>query len=249
MTPEVALNLYSARVAMEQDLEGAIAGIADIGYRNVELAGYHGRSPEEFKRLLDANRLRAVSAHVPIARFANEMDTVIAEAKLLGLEALVVPWLSPEQRVPEFIDDLPVKLNEWGETVRSNRLRFAYHNHDFEYSIGFGERSLMEILLADTHPDFVDFEPDLYWIAEAGIDPVEQLLEMHPRVRMIHAKDRAADGSIANVGGGIFDWDAIIAASKRVMAAYLIVERDDPTDLMSDLGESYRFLETKLASV
>ncbi|HET7056707.1 MAG TPA: hypothetical protein VFI12_09610, partial [Thermomicrobiales bacterium] len=108
---------------------------------------------------------------------------------------------------------------------------------------------LMEILLADTHPDFVDLEPDLYWIAEAGIDPVEQLLEMHPRVRMIHAKDRAADGAIANVGSGIFDWDAIIAASKRVMATYLIVERDDPTDLMSDLSDSYRFLETKLASV
>ncbi|HEX3303587.1 MAG TPA: sugar phosphate isomerase/epimerase [Thermomicrobiales bacterium] len=248
MTPEIAVNLYSAREAMAQDLEGTLAAISRIGYRNVELAGYHGCDPERFKRILDANNLRAVSAHVPIDRFENELEVVIGEARLLGLDALVVPWLSPEQRTVDFIKDLFAKLNAWGEKVVENRMRLAYHNHDFEYSIMLRDRSMMEILLADTHADFVDLEPDLYWIAEAGFDPVHQLLEMHPRVRMIHAKDRAADGSIANVGSGVLDWDGIFRAAERVMANYLIVEHDFPTDLVADLTASYQFLSGRLAT-
>jgi sugar phosphate isomerase/epimerase len=248
VTPEIAVNLYSAREAMAQDLEGTLAVIAGIGYRNVELAGYHGCNPEEFKSLLDANNLRAVSAHIPIGRFENELEVVIGEARLLGLDALVVPWLSPEQRTVEFVKDLPAKLNSWGERVAENRMRLAYHNHDFEYAIMLNDRSLMEFLLADTHADFVDLEPDLYWIAEAGIDPVRQLLEMHPRVRMIHVKDRAADGSIANVGSGLLDWDGIFRAAERVMASYLIVEHDFPTDLVADLTASFEFLTGRLAT-
>jgi len=247
VTPEIAVNLYSAREAMAQDLERTLAAVAEIGYRNVELAGYHGCSPAKFKRVLDAYNLRAISAHVPINRFENELEVVIGEARLLGLDALVVPWLSPDQRTAEFIDDLPIKLNTWGERIAENWMRLAYHNHDFEYMITLNDRSLMAILLADTHADFVDLEPDLYWVAEAGLDPVRELLEMHPRVRMIHVKDRAADGSVANAGSGVFDWDGIFRAAERVMANYLIVEHDFPTDLVADLTASYQFLSSRLA--
>ncbi len=248
MTPEIAVNLYSAREAMAQDLEGTLAAISAIGYRNVELAGYHECNPEQFKRFLDSHNLRAVSAHVPINRFENELEVVIGEARLLGLDALVVPWLSPEQRTVDFVEDLFAKLNAWGEKVAENRMRLAYHNHDFEYSIMLRDRSMMEILLADTHADFVDLEPDLYWIAEAGRDPVRELLEMHPRVRMIHVKDRAADGSIANVGSGVLDWDRIFRAAEHDMANYLIVEHDFPIDLVADLTASFRFLSGRLAT-
>jgi len=248
VTPEIAVNLYSAREALAYDLEGTLAAISRIGYRNVELAGYPGCSPEELNRLLRSHNLQAISAHVPINRFENELEVVIGEARLLGLDALVVPWLSPEQRTVEYVKDLFAKLNAWGEKVRENRLRLAYHNHDFEYSIMLRDRSMMEILIADTHADFVDLEPDLYWIAAAGFDPVHQLQAMHPRVRMIHVKDRAADGSIVNVGSGVLDWDGIFRAAEHEMANYLVVEHDHPTDLVADLTASYRFLSGRLAT-
>jgi sugar phosphate isomerase/epimerase len=247
VTPKIAVNLYSAREAMGQDLEGTLTGIASIGYRFVEMAGYHGHSPQAFKELLDANRLQAVSAHVPIERFENELDTVIAEGKLFGLDALVVPWLSPEQREFEFVRELPIKLNAWGEEIVKAGMRLAYHNHDFEYGIDIDGRSLMEVLLADAHPDHVDLEPDLFWIADAGLDPIRELKEMHPRVRMLHAKDRSADGTFANVGAGTFDWETIIAVARAAMVEYLIVEHDQPSDLIADLGESYRFLDELLS--
>lgn len=247
MTPKIAVNLYSAREAMGNDLEGTLAGIAAIGYRFVEIAGYHGRSPREFKTLLVENALQAISAHVSIDRFDNELDSVIAEGKLLGLDALVVPWLNPDQRERDFVRKLPLKLNDWGEHVTKAGMRLAYHNHDFEYEIDIDGRSLMEVLLADVHPDYVDLEPDLFWIAEAGLDPIRELSEMHPRVRMLHAKDRSADGRFANVGSGTFDWETIIAVAREAMVQYMIVEHDQPSDPIADLGESYRYLSALLA--
>ena len=215
MTPKVAIDLYSAREAKSKDLEGTLAGIARIGYRQVEMAGFHRRSPEAFKDLLNANGLEAVSAHVPIDRFENDRDAVIAEGKPFGLDALVVPWPSPAQRDLELVHELPIKLNAWSEEVTKAGMRLAYHNHDFEYAIDIDERSLMDVLLAYAHPDFVDLEPDLYWIAKAGRDPVRALKEMHPRVRMVHAKDRSADRKFADLGAGAFDWQTIIPVARR----------------------------------
>lgn len=242
MTLELGLNLYSAREAMAQDADSTLATLAGVGYRNVELAGYYGHEPSAFHELLKKHGLRAVAAHVPIDRFETELETVIAEAKMFGMHSLVVPWLSEEQRVPEFIRGLPIKLNAWGEEVVKAGMRLAWHNHEFEYEIRVDERTMMNLLLADTHPEYVDFEPDFNQIYRAGVDPLTELREMHPRVRLAHAKDVAADGSTVNVGRGIIDWQAIVATSKENMLDYLIIEHNQPADIEADLGESLRFL-------
>ena len=242
MTLELGLNLFSAREAMAQDADLTLATLAEIGYRNVELAGYYGHEPSAFHDLVNRHGLRVVAAHVPIGRFENELETVIAEAKMFGMHSLVVPWLSEEQRVPEFVRTLPAKLNAWGKSVVEAGMRLAWHNHEFEYEIMVDERTMMNLLLADTHPEYVDFEPDFNQIYRAGVDPLIELREMHPRVRIAHAKDVAADGSTVNVGRGVIDWEAIVEISKENMLDYLIIEHNQPEDIRADLGESLRFL-------
>jgi sugar phosphate isomerase/epimerase len=101
---------------------------------------------------------------------------------------------------------------------------------------------MMNLLLDDTHPEYVDFEPDFNQIYRAGVDPLIELREMHPRVRIAHAKDVAADGSTVNVGRGVIDWEAIVAISTENMLDYLIIEHNQPEDIRADLGESLRFL-------
>jgi sugar phosphate isomerase/epimerase len=248
MALEIGVQLYSAREAMQEDADSTLSGIAAAGYENVELAGYYGHSPEAFKDLLERNGLRAVAAHVPIARFEDELEAVIAEGKMFGFHSLVVPWLSPEQRTEEFIRTLPAKLNEWGKEVVKAGMRLAYHNHEFEYEIEINDRAMIQFLVADTHPDFVDIEPDLAQIAAAGYDPIVELERLNPRVRIIHAKDRAGDGTIVNVGSGEIDWDAVIAIAQTDRVDYLIVEHNQPRDVMADLGASHRYLIDRLAT-
>ena len=50
----VGLQLYSIRDAMAADVKGTLKKVSDMGYKNMELAGYsngkfYGFSPAEFK--------------------------------------------------------------------------------------------------------------------------------------------------------------------------------------------------------
>ncbi len=50
---DVGLQLYTLRNEMAQDFEGTLARVAELGYREMEFAGYFGRSPAEVRRILD----------------------------------------------------------------------------------------------------------------------------------------------------------------------------------------------------
>jgi hypothetical protein len=53
----VALELYSLRDDCAKDLPRMIAETAKIGYKGVEFAGYHGRSAQDLRKMLDDNGL------------------------------------------------------------------------------------------------------------------------------------------------------------------------------------------------
>src|SRR5207244_13205602 len=48
----IGLQLYTVRHQMEKDLEGTIGRVATTGYREVEVAGYLGKSPRDVRALL-----------------------------------------------------------------------------------------------------------------------------------------------------------------------------------------------------
>ena len=62
---KVGLQLYTVRSVMQQDFEGKLAKVAEIGYREVEFAGYDGHTPREVRAMLDRHGLTGPSAHVP----------------------------------------------------------------------------------------------------------------------------------------------------------------------------------------
>ena len=66
----------------QQHLEEALAGLSEIGYRNVEPFSFNGLSAEEFKALLRKYDLKAPSRHGD----TNEAtwDQHLADAKVLG---------------------------------------------------------------------------------------------------------------------------------------------------------------------
>ena len=50
---KVGLQLYTVRDLMKNDVEGTIAHVAEIGYKEVEFAGYFNKSPKEIRAMLD----------------------------------------------------------------------------------------------------------------------------------------------------------------------------------------------------
>src|SRR6267378_2902636 len=61
---KVGLQLYSVRDLMKTDMPGTLARVASIGYKEVEFAGYFGRTPAQVRALLKKNGLSSPSTHI-----------------------------------------------------------------------------------------------------------------------------------------------------------------------------------------
>lgn len=92
MKPEqLSVQMYTLRSITENDFESALKAVADIGYKNVELAGLQGLSAAGFKEILDKYGLKAPSAHVPYQAFEENAQAVVDDYKLIGAEWIIVP--------------------------------------------------------------------------------------------------------------------------------------------------------------
>ena len=94
--------------------------ISDLGYRNIEDAGYkdeafYGMQPLEYKAVLDSLGLVPISSHQAMISFDN-VDQTIADLKSVGFKYLVVP-IPP---MGQFTYD--VETNKMGMTGRSELL-------------------------------------------------------------------------------------------------------------------------------
>ena len=88
---QLSVQMYTLRSITENDFSAALKAVADIGYKNVELAGLQGLSAADFKALLDTYGLKAPSAHVPYSAFEEDAQAVADDYKLIGCEWVIVP--------------------------------------------------------------------------------------------------------------------------------------------------------------
>ena len=59
--PNIGIQLYTVRDLMAENLPLTIQRIADIGYKEVEFAGYFGKTSKEIKTILSDNGLKSPS--------------------------------------------------------------------------------------------------------------------------------------------------------------------------------------------
>ncbi|HEV7993296.1 MAG TPA: sugar phosphate isomerase/epimerase [Gemmatimonadaceae bacterium] len=247
---KVGLQLYTVRTLAEKDLDGTLAAVAAAGYQLVETHSLYGKSASELRAILDKHGLRTVSGHYGLAELEGGPDTVFQTAKTLGQEFVVLNWLDPAHRSPEFYKGFPALLNKFGAQAKGAGLRFAHHNHDFEFDTLGGSTPVIETVMANTDPALVSFEADLYWVYKAGTDPVS-FLERHPgRIVEIHLKDSTAAPAkaMADVGSGVIDWSKVLDAANRTGVRYAFVERDDTTAPVDTIRASRNYLGTLLAA-
>jgi sugar phosphate isomerase/epimerase len=247
MTEEpIALQLYTVRDLTSRDFIGALRQVAHAGYRAIELAGTNGVTPSDLRAALDDMGIRAVSAHVRLDDLRQPEDLLV-QLQTLGCSYAALAWLPPEERGSvEGARSLAERLNQWGKTFRDEGVRFGYHNHDFEFA-PLGSTTMFEILTAETNPDLVFFELDLYWSEYAGLDPAELIRRYAGRLPLLHMKDmRAGDRSFAPVGTGTLNWTTIIEAAKTAGTEWFIVEQDRSDRPLDDVRTSLQNLRTLL---
>jgi sugar phosphate isomerase/epimerase len=241
---KVGLQLYTVRDLMKADMPGTLAKVAAAGYQEVEFAGYFDRTPAQVVQMLRQNNLTSPSSHLPIDVFEKNTMATLADAKAIGNDWATLPWIPEERR--KTVDDWKrwaSAFNTFGTQAKSQGLRFAYHNHNFELTPIAGTRPL-DILLSGTDPSLVDFEMDIYWVVFGGGDPLDFINRYPGRFKMVHVKDSAGppDNKMVDVGSGVIDFKTIFANSDKAGIQHYFVEHDQPADPIATITNSARYL-------
>ncbi|HEY4079397.1 MAG TPA: sugar phosphate isomerase/epimerase [Burkholderiaceae bacterium] len=255
ITLQPGVQLYTVREEFKRDSRGTLAKIAALGYKEVEFAGYNGHEPAELRRWLDELGLTAPSVHIDYKTDVDGLGKVIDDARVLGHQYVVVPWVDPsEWRDLDGWQRRADRFNRLGARCAEAGLQFCYHNHHFEFGLLGGERPY-DILLARCDAKLVKMELDLFWAAVARQDLVALLRRDPDRFPLVHLKQAKAlpwaagiDPSTQNaatahavmtdVGPGVIDFVALLSDPAARGIKHGFVEHDVPVDEMGSLKAS-----------
>jgi sugar phosphate isomerase/epimerase len=239
---DLAIQLYTVRSWLADDLDGTLADLASIGYRSVEafdLPTYGTRLPAALARA----GLTCPSVHAGVL---DHLDQALDGAEAVGATLVIQPWTEPArwERADE-VRAIADGLARAAEAAAVRGLRIGYHNHHFELASRIGERHALEVL-ADALPPEVVLEIDGYWAFAGGADVPALVRGLGDRVAALHLKD--GDGSLDTsrqvaAGRGVVPLREIVDAAPAT--ALRIIELDDTSgDLREAIVAGAAFLRS-----
>jgi sugar phosphate isomerase/epimerase len=254
-TGSLGLQLESVSGQLKDDLSGTLDKVHHFGFKYVELVGDYHLSPESLKAELHAHDLTAVSAHFPYAKFRDDPEGIAREAAALGLSYVGCPSLPQHEQLDEKgCREAIAMFNHAGEILAQHGIKFFYHPHGYEFK-PFGQGTFFDLLAAETNPQFVHFQMDIFWIVHAGQDPVALLEKYHDRWVSLHLKDmkkdtptgefngHAARSSFVALGRGKIDMPAVLRTANRIGIRWYFIE-DESANPDAQIPQSMQYLRT-----
>jgi sugar phosphate isomerase/epimerase len=247
------VQLYMVRRQAPTDLAGVLRAIHQIGYSQIELYPivYNHPAPE-LRRIVADSGLSAASGHVDYADLESKIDY----AHQLGLEYIVCPMIPKELWTLDGFRQAAEKFNAVGKSIHDAGMTFAFHNHDYEFKPQGGTTGFAE-LMKHSDPALVKLEFDMYWLAQAGQDPLTMLTRHADRVRLLHLKDRTPNAPISydmspssehftEMGrGGSIDWPSIFAQAIKQGIRYAFIDQDETSiPVLESLKLNYQYLQS-----
>jgi sugar phosphate isomerase/epimerase len=241
----IGVQLYTVRELFSRDPMGTLEKVAGIGYREVEYGGggYDKMDHAALRKTMDRLGLVSPSVHVGYEALAGDFDGAVKMTKTLGADTIVVPYMGDAHRTEAGWKAAVADFNRYAERLKKAGIDFAYHNHDFEFTVKPGGRSLFDTLVADGDPALVKIELDLFWAVAAGEDPKAIIARLPGRIYAYHVKDRTADGKMTSVGKGVIDFADIFTLNRSAGVKHFYVENDQaPAPYLPDIQTSFATL-------
>lgn len=249
----IGLQLYSLREQFAKDVPGTLDQVRNFGITYVETHATYGLTPERFKAELDARGLKAISGHFGYERCRDDIQGIARDAKTLGLHYVGCAWIPHEDPFDEKTCRAAIRVfNRAGEALAKHGLKFFYHTHGYEF-LPYGKGTFFDLMMAQTEPEFVGYEMDIYWIVNARQDPVKLLEKYGRRFELMHVKDMkqgtpsgfTGQSDVTNnvpLGAGVMNWPAIFRAAKKAGVNWYFIEDESPTSF-AQIPQSLRYLE------
>lgn len=235
-----------------------------MGYAGVEFYGeYYGIPVVEVKKMCTELGLIPFSNHVPFQQMIDDVDKVIEENTVLGVQYIVFPYMDEASRPgvdPEQFKATVAKIGEVGAKVKAAGFQLLYHNHDFEFvtledgAVGY------DYIFSSNDRSNLQNELDVCWADYAGFNPADVLAKYAGNIPVVHCKDYYLEGKLSSapyaligistdnsmkdeggwfeyrpLGMGQVDIPAVIKASVDGGARWLCVEQDEPCEGLTRL--------------
>jgi sugar phosphate isomerase/epimerase len=251
----IGLQLYTLRDTITTDPKGVLKQVAGFGITELETFGYadgkiFGLDFTEFCKYVKGLGMNVVSGHYGLDKLKGDTwKKAVDDAKKNGQKYMVCPYIAEPQR--KSIDDykrICADLNAAGEVCNQSNIRFQYHNHAFEFETLDGQIPF-DFMLKELDPKKVGMEMDIFWVVNAGQDPIKYFQKYPGRFEQWHVKDMDKNdkNKNADVGTGAIDYKPIFAQAKLSgMKNWYIEQETYPGAPIDSVGASAKFLKTIL---
>lgn len=252
---KIGLQLYSLREQFKTDVPGTLALINKMGIREVEGGSSYGLAANEFKSLLKKNKLKVVGVGADFAALGGDLAPTIENAKTYGAKYVITYWI-PHKGNDFTFDDIKNAtevFNKAGKILAESGLSFCYHPHGYEFR-PYEDGTLLDYMIKNTDPRYVNFEMDVFWVKHPGQDPVALLKKYPNRFPLMHLKDRA-HGTEGNqnghadvesnvvLGTGDVGIAEIMKAAREVGVKHYFIE-DESSRSVEQIPQSLEFLKS-----
>lgn len=235
--PPIALGMYTVFQNAQKDFEGTIHQVAQMGYQGIEMYG----EPSDFPaaRVADALReegLTLTGWHIEWRHLQEDtLERTVDFCAEAGLPCVIIPCLggrwavahTPEQECEALWDGYLERMEIIRSRLKKAGIRLGYHNHEHEFQIRYGGRTLFDKLYGALNRNVV-MELDSGNAIEGGADPVRVLKAHGERKVFLHCKPyshkNAFDVAIGEAGDAN-DWGGMVRAAGE-NCEWMVVESE-----------------------
>jgi sugar phosphate isomerase/epimerase len=231
---------------MRANPERTLAAVRAAGYLDVELLwsfNNFGRTPVQVRRSLDAEGLRAPSAHMAAETMLTNWEARLAEAAVIGHDALIVPSLPGDTATSldawrQWAD----RFNAAGRVARAHGITLAFHNEP-DHMKPIGGVVPYDDFIERLDPAVVRLQLDVGNMVMGGGNPARYLATYGDRFHSFHVKDVVADRTHdTELGTGTVNLKALLAAVPDINRTPCYVEHEGPADELESARRNFAWL-------
>lgn len=249
----IAIQLYSLRNTISNDIEGTLVALKNMGYDGVEFAGLYEKDARELAMLCKRIGLVPLSSHIGYPLILDELDRHIEESVALGVKYVGISYMHCDfHKGGDKHEGVYESLKRASAKFAENGIKLLYHNHHFEMCEYEGKR-LYDWLFEAMTPEELQPEIDTAWL-ELEVGEAERYIrKFKNRCDLVHIKSYyAKDGfdsishspnepkprdkfDFCNYEKGRVDIAAMVKASVESGAKWLVVEQDRMDEGLTEL--------------
>ena len=224
-----------------EGLYNSFKEVKKIGYQVVQMSAICQIEAERLKSFSDEFELPITCTHSAFDRIINDTDALIKEHITYGCPVIGIGSMPNEYRgsiegARAFMDKIREPMNK----MEAAGLRFAYHNHEFEF-VDLGGVCSYDLLMEELPS--LNFILDTYWFKYADRSYLDYIKLMgNERLTNVHFKDMKTEpqGEICPCGVGTIDFAPVVKLCDDLKIPYALVEQDNAPKL----GDEFEQLET-----